>query len=155
MSKKKCFFIGHRDTPAEILPILEKVIEYHILEYGVTEFFVGNYGSFDHMAKKAVISAKKYYPEITLTLVLPYHPAKQPIEISKDFDSTYYPFDKTIPPRVAISRANKSMIDYTDYLIAYVWETASNARNVLEYAEKRAKKGLISVDNIATTLNLC
>ena len=36
-----------------------EAIEQHIVEYGVTEFIVGNYGGFDHMAAKAVIAAKE------------------------------------------------------------------------------------------------
>ena len=63
---KSCFFIGHRETSSEILPALAEAVEQHITEYGVTEFIVGNYGGFDHMAAKAVIAAKERHPGITL-----------------------------------------------------------------------------------------
>jgi len=56
---KSCFFIGHREASTEVLPALLEAVEQHIVEYGVTEFIVGNYGGFDHMAAKAVIAAKK------------------------------------------------------------------------------------------------
>lgn len=49
-------------------------IEDHIVNYGVTEFIVGNYGAFDRLAAKAVIKAKMCNPKITLSLLLPYHP---------------------------------------------------------------------------------
>ena len=52
---KSCFFIGHREASTEVLPTLLEAVEQHIVEYGVTEFIVGNYGGFDHMAAKAVM----------------------------------------------------------------------------------------------------
>ena len=87
---KSCFFIGHRDTPEEILPLLIQTIEKHISEYGVTGFVVGAYGSFDRLAAQAVISLKQHYPQITLSLLLPYHPAERPTETPPGFDNTFY-----------------------------------------------------------------
>lgn len=60
---KSCFFIGHREASSELLPILTQVVEKHISEYGVTEFVVGGYGGFDHLAAKAVISLKNNIPK--------------------------------------------------------------------------------------------
>lgn len=75
---KSCFFIGHREASTEVFPALLKAVEQHIVEYGVTEFIVGNYGGFDHMAAKAVIAAKKQHPGIALSMLIPYHPAERP-----------------------------------------------------------------------------
>lgn len=83
MNNKSCFFIGHREASTEILPALESAIEQHISEYGVTEFIVGGYGGFDRLAASAVIRAKRQHPQITLVLLLPYHPAERPIENRK------------------------------------------------------------------------
>ena len=69
-----CFFIGHREAPDSLLPKLSAEIERHITEYGVTEFVVGRYGRFDSLAAKCVKAAKKRHPEVTLTLLLSYHP---------------------------------------------------------------------------------
>ena len=55
---KSCFFIGHWEASEEIFPELAEAVEQHIVHYGVTEFIVGNYGGFDRMAARAVISAK-------------------------------------------------------------------------------------------------
>jgi len=41
------------------------------------------------------------------------------------------------------------MIDTSDWLIAYVYHGASNSRKLLECAERRKKKGLLQVVNIA------
>ena len=73
-----CFFIGHREAPDSLLPELFTEIERHITEYGVTDFVVGQYGRFDAMAAKCVKVAKKRHSEVTLTLLLPYHPYDRP-----------------------------------------------------------------------------
>lgn len=87
--QKSCFFIGHRETPEEIYPVLCAAVEEHIVRYGVTEFIVGHYGCFDGFAAKAVKTAKQAHPEVELTLLLPYHPAERPIPVPDGFDSTY------------------------------------------------------------------
>lgn len=50
---------------------------------------------------------------------------------------------ENVPRKVAIVRANRYMVDHTDFLIAYAWHPASNARDLLEYAGKREGKGLM------------
>ena len=143
---KSCFFIGHREASCELLPILRRTVEKHISEYGVTEFIVGGYGNFDHLAAKAVISLKQQYPQITLSLLIPYHPAERSIETPLGFDNTYYPPGmEKVPRKLAIVRANQYMVDHVDYLIAYAWHPASNARNLVEYARKRKDRGQVSI----------
>ena len=135
---KSCFFIGHREASSEILPALRATIEQHIVEYGVTEFVVGHYGGFDRIAAKAVIDAKTQHPEITLSLLIPYHPAERPLKLPPGFDNTFYPPDmEKVPRRLAIVRANRYMVDHADYLIAYAWHTGSNARELAEYAQRK------------------
>ena len=150
MIGKSCFFIGHREASQEIVPALEEAIEKHIIEYGVTEFIVGNYGGFDHLAASAVIHAKQRYPQITLALLLPYHPAERPVEKPDGFDNTYYPEGmEKVPRKLAIVRANRYVVDHVDYLIAYAWHPASNARELVEYAQRREERGQITVSNLA------
>ena len=135
---KSCFFIGHREASSEILPALRDAVEQHIVDYSVTEFVVGHYGGFDRMAAKAVIAAKEHHPEITLSMLIPYHPAEQPGELPPGFDNTFYPPGmEYVPRRLAIVRANRYMIDHVDFLIAYVWHPASNAQDLMEYAQKK------------------
>ena len=149
MGGKSCFFIGHREASGEIYPALDAAVEQHILEYGVTEFVVGHYGGFDRFATLAVKKAKRFYPEVKLTLLLPYHPAERPIPILDGFDGTFYPPGmECVPRRVAIVKANRYMVDHVDYLIAYVWHSASNAWELVEYAKRRGKNmTLIKRDN--------
>lgn len=125
---------------------MTEAIEQHIVEYSVMEFIVGNYGGFDHMAAKAVIAAKERHPEITLSLLIPYHPAERPMKPPQGFDNTFYPPGmEKVPRRLAIVRANHYMVNHVDYLIAYAWHPASNARDLLEYAKKREQRSLLSV----------
>lgn len=144
---KSCFFIGHRDAGDKLLPILAETVERHITQHGVTDFYVGHYGRFDSMAAQTVLDAKKRHPAVTLTLLLPYHPADRPI---LTFDNTFYPPGmETVPKRLAIVRANRYMVDHCDHLIAYAWHPASNARGLVEYAKARQKRGVIQVENLA------
>lgn len=153
MSRKSCFLIGHREASEKIHPALYAAIEEHITRYGVTEFMVGRYGSFDSLAAKAVKIAKQSHPEVELTLLLPYHPAERPIPVPDGFDSTYYPPGmENVPRKVAIVRANRYIVDHTDFLIAYAWRPASNARDFLEYARKREGKGFIRVTALPTMI---
>lgn len=146
MEAKSCFFIGHREADNELFPDLRKIVEQHITQYAVQNFIVGSYGGFDRLAAKAVIEAKQQHPQITLSLLLPYHPAERPVESPAGFDATYYPSGmEKVPRRLAILRANHYVVDHVDYLIAYAWRPASNARNLLDYARQRERKGLIAI----------
>ena len=101
-----CFFIGHRETSDSIFPVLVQAVERHITEYGVTEFVVGHYGNFDRLAARAVLKAKEHHPQVTLFLLLPYHPADRPIPAPEGFDGTFYPPGmERVPKRAAIVRA--------------------------------------------------
>lgn len=150
MGGKSCFFIGHREASEEIYPVLYAAVEQHIVEYGVTEFIVGHYGGFDRLVASAVKSAKHLYPNVKLILLLPYHPAERPISTPDGFDSTFYPPGmESVPRKIAIVRANRYVVDHVDYLIAYVWHPASNARELVEYAQKRQQKSGIQITSLA------
>lgn len=139
-----CFFIGHREAPETLMGELTAEVERHIIEYGVTDFVVGRYGRFDSMAAKCVKAAKKRHPEVTLTLLLPYHPYDRPTPTPPGFDGTFYPPGmETVPKRAAIVRANRYIVENSDYLIAYVWHSVGNAWDLVEYAKKREQQGKI------------
>lgn len=149
MTGATCFFIGHRETGDELIPALTAAVERHITEYGVTSFIVGRYGNFDKLAARVVIDAKKRHPEVTLTLLLPYHPFDRPTPTPKGFDGTFYPpGTETVPKRVAIIRANRYMVEHSTHLIAYAWHPASNARALVEHAQIWGRKRKIHVENL-------
>lgn len=147
---KSCFFIGHRDADEQVLSTITEITEALIQREQVGDFYVGNHGKFDRIAAEAVIQLKKQYPHIRLFQVLAYHPADRPITLQNGCDSTYYPDGmEYVPRRYAIARANRIMIEKADYLIAYVWHTASNASKLLAYARRQEQKGNIHVINAA------
>lgn len=149
---KSCFFIGHREADGRLLPTLTEVIRQLVTEEHVRHFYAGGYGGFDRIAGIAVNEVKCQYDGISLNLVLPYHPAERSIEAPLGYDGTYYPEGlEGVPKQYTIVRANKIMVDTCDWLIAYVHHGASNSRNILAYAERREKKGLIRVLNLADT----
>ena len=147
-----CFFIGHRDAKDSLLPELLDEVERHITDCGVTDFVVGRYGRFDGLAAQAVKLAKERHPNIRLTYLRPYHPAERTEKTPAGFDGSFYPPGiERIPKRLAIVRANRYMVEHSDFLIAYVWHPASNAREVVEYAKRRELRGLIKVTLLAGT----
>lgn len=149
-----CFFIGHRDASSSLMPQLESAVKKHITDYGVTDFVVGQYGAFDRMAARAVIEAKKAFPNITLSILLPYHPSEREVHAPEGYDSTFYPPGmEQVPRKLAIVRANKYMVDNSDFLIAYAWHFIGNAGNLVEYARERERRGVIHIENLAKQIH--
>ena len=147
MKTTTCFFIGHRDAPDALRPLLAEAVERHVSEYGVMEFIVGHYGRFDAMAASAVRAAKQLHPEISLVLLLPYYPF--PYE-TDGFDATFYPPDmESVPKPFAIVRANEYVIRTADYLICYDRGQIGKTRDFVELARQRERKGLIHIENLS------
>lgn len=143
MNNKTCFFIGSRHSSGDIREQLVEAIEKHIVEYGVTTFTVGRYGNFDSMVQCTLIETKKLHSEIEIYLLLPYA-LTQKAETPQGFDGTLYPNGlEKVPFRLAIVQANRYMVQNSDYLIAH--PGIGNSRNIVEYAQRREKRGLIKV----------
>jgi hypothetical protein len=141
--------MGHREADERLLPRLELVIDQLITGENVRYFYVGGYGGFDRIAAAAVKRAKQKNPDITLMLVLPYHPAERAVPTPDGFDGSYHPEGlENIPRRYAIVRTNQIMVNTCDWLVCYVRHGASNSRNLLEYARRREEKGLLQIINI-------
>ena len=154
MEEKTCILIGHREAPDSLLSILDAEVERHITAYGVTDFVVGRYGRFDGIAARCVKAAKKRHTEVTLTLLLPYHPYDRPTPTPPGFDGTFYPPGmETVPKRAAIVRANRYMVEHSDYPIAYVRHSVSNAWDFVEYGQKREMQGKISITILPRSQN--
>lgn len=138
-----CFFIGHRDAPEDIYAKLREAVADHITEHGVTDFVVGHYGRFDSMAARAVREEKVRYPEVTLTLLLPYYPYTYDTD---KYDGSFYPPGmEAVPKPYAIVRANQYMLRHSEYLICYCRGYPGNTRALVETALRRQAAGLLSV----------
>ena len=145
-----CFFIGHRNAPEKLRPLLDAAIKRHITEYGVREFVVGHYGRFDYMAAAAVKVAKEQRPDISLVLLLPHYPFPYDTE---GYDSTYYPEGmESVPKPFAIVRANEHMIRAAEYLICYDAGLVGNTGKLVKKALRRQERGEMHVENLAELL---
>ena len=101
------------------------------------------------MAAQTVREAKHRYPWLTLLLLLPYHPAERRFLMPEGFDGVLYPPGvERVPRRLAIIRANQYIVAHTGYLIAHVWYPAGNSRKMLDYAQRREEKGLLTISRI-------
>ncbi len=146
---KRCCFAGHRDI-YDREKVYEKVkseIERLIREKNVTEFWVGNYGSFDGLCRDAVKELKETY-NVTLCLVIPYITDK----IKKNKEDYYKNYDHILmadiplktPYKFRILKCNQYMVENCDFLISYVMYGWGGASKTLEYAKKRNIK-IISI----------
>lgn len=140
-----CIFFGHSDCYGLDEKILESAIEEIILK-GVDTFYVGHQGDFDCMALKALKTLKEKHPNITYMVVLAYIPTYKP-EYDLYHGCSMYPEGLEIgPPRFAIERRNKWLIDCADYCIAYINHSWGGA---YKFA-KRAKRKGIDISNIGS-----
>lgn len=144
-----CFLFGHSDCPDNIIPILIDRIDTFHVEHGIDVFYVGDHGSFDRAAITAIRDAKKRYPQIQAYLLLSYHPAERPVELSEGFDGSFYPPLEGVPRRYAILRANRYMLAHADGIICYV-NHVGNSRDLLELARQRQRRDGIPVENLGT-----
>lgn len=138
---KTCTFIGHRDCPSSVKAILKETIIKLIEEEDVTNFYVGNQGSFDSMVLSVLREIKPEY-NIRYNVVLAYMPVEKKEDDMIDYSETIV-FPEDVPKRFAISARNKWMIKQSDFLVAYVVKDFSNAYKFLEYAKK--KKVVINI----------
>ena len=147
---KSCFFIGYHDAPEYIKPRLVDAVERHITEYGVTEFVVGQHGAFDLMSAGVLVAVKKKHPTITLFMLIAYHPSDRAPMLYEGFDAAYYPPGmESVPRSVAIVRANRAAVQSSDYLICYDPGYVGNTRNLVEFARRHERRGLLRIENLA------
>ena len=137
MEFSKCTFFGHRDAPPGIKSFLRQVIMDLIERQGVKQFYVGNQGSFDAMARSLLAEFEQTHG-ISYEIVLAYLPRQDnPL---CDTDHTLLPDGiETVPPRFAIEYRNKWMIDHSDIVVTYVHRSFGGAAKFKELAEKRNK----------------
>lgn len=150
MQDKTCCFVGHSKVLKDISQALTDAVEQHIIEYGVTDFLVGNYGQFDRMAAATVKKSKVQHPDIRLYLMLPYLPEHgRPLPDMKGYDSVVYPEGmEGVPYKLAIPRLNRIMVKDSDYVIAYVIHSWGGAATTLEQARKRERQGQLAILNL-------
>ncbi len=132
--------MAHPKAAVKILELVSK--------HGVDRFYVGAQGNFDHYVKNALVEVSMLHPNIEFNIVLPQIPRKRELPEWVDLDRTIVPegIEKT-PPRFAVAKVNRWMLERSDYVIGYVTHSFGGASKFLKEAERMGK----TVINLACT----
>ncbi len=136
---KICSFFGHSDAPQSIEGALCKVLIDLIENHSVAKFYVGNNGNFDAVVKRSLKKLKKSYPHISCMVVLAYLPSKKGNTERNEIETIFPEGLEKCPPKFAISRRNRWMVDNSDYIVTYVNRTFGGAAQFKELAERKGK----------------
>ena len=140
---KICCFSGHGKISYtdDVYEKLLNFIENLIINENVSEFWVGNYGSFDALCARAVRALKQKHLLITLNLIIPYVTSsmnKYKQQYQKDYDNILIAdISEKTPKRFQILKCNEYMVDNSDFMICYVAYSFGGAGKVLEYAQRK------------------
>ncbi|MFI3174571.1 MAG: hypothetical protein R3Y53_05120 [Bacillota bacterium] len=147
MKYKVCSFFGHKTILSKVEAELLQHIRHAIETLNVQEFYVGEYGAFDFLAKKCVVECRKEFPHIKLYLALAYMPTKNTL-IGKDYDGSIF-FDglESGPKRFAITKRNRIIAKESDVIICYVEKKSGGAYTAVNHAKNQGKLILNCVDN--------
>ena len=139
--RRICCFAGHSELfeREKIYEKLISVIEELIVNEGVNEFLVGNYGAFDKLCASAVNELKKSHPDIKLYLTIPYLTTEineNPEEYYKRFDGIQLAnIPESTPKKLMIIKCNQFMIDSSSFLVSFVEHSWGGAYRTLQYAQ--------------------
>lgn len=146
MEHRRCCFAGHgqlsygEDVYEKLIEVLKRLVT----EENVTEFFVGNYGSFDRLCARAVRHIKEEFPHIILTLVVPY--LTQEIKKNKDYFNSAFDsilvadMPENTPKAIKILKCNEYMVRKSEFVVAYVKYSFGGAYKTIEFAQRKGKK---------------
>lgn len=132
-----CTFFGHRECPELSKERLYIEIE-KLISQGVYTFYVGNNGQFDAHVRRILRQLQSVYPFIKYAVVLAYLPTET--SANENYTDTLYPEGmEEGPPRFAIERRNKWMLNEADYVICYVRYAWGGAYKFSSLAKRRGK----------------
>ena len=132
-----CTFFGHRDAPESVLPLLREVLQDLIENQGVKQFYVGNQGNFDLMARSLLAEMERTHG-IRYEVVLAYLPMKE--DGLRDDNHTLLPEGiETVPQRFTIDHRNRWMIEHSDIVVTYVTHSIGGAAKFKALAQQKKK----------------
>lgn len=139
---RRCCFAGHSSVyDADISSKIKNAVIPLIEEHGVTDFCVGNYGQFDHYAASVIRELQKEYPQISVSLVIPY--LTKDINEYKELYAKNYnsilmaDIPEGTPRNLKIIKANQYMVDWSAHLVCYINQGCGGAAKTYEYALKK------------------
>ncbi len=133
-----CTFFGHSDCYSLDAFIVQSAIE-ELIQKGVDSFYVGHQGYFDSIVFATLKKLKEAYPHISISVVLAYMPTQKS---DYDFYGSYSIFPEGIeegPPRFAIERRNRWMIERAQYCLCYI---THNWGGAYKFVKRAKNKGL-------------
>lgn len=131
-------FGNHDDIKQKCIAVVREQIA-----AGADSFLVGDYGDFDGLAAAVCLALQKEYPQIEVSLVLPYyrpHIDDYTKQRYSRFDSVVIPPLEDTPYRYRIVKANQYMVDQSDIIIAYVRYDTGGAAKTRKYSHRKGKK---------------
>ena len=148
--KKVCCFAGHSKLyNSDITDYIYKKAEDLIINHQVSEFWIGDYGDFDHYAITAINKLKEKYNIKSVCVVAYYHTldGERGQKINKRFDETMVAnIPEKTPMPLRILKTNEYMIDNSDYLICYIEREWGGAYKTFDYA---ARQNNVKIFNLA------
>ena len=101
-------------------------------------FYVGNQGNYDAMVQRELYKMEKTHG-IQYYIVLAYLPKKDD-PLVKDTHTLFPEGIETVPPRFAINKRNRWMLEHSQYVITYVRNDVGGAARCKQYAERKGKR---------------
>lgn len=135
-----CTFFGHKNANGKINSKLRKTIIDLIENKNVDTFYVGNQGEFDFLVRENLEQLCSIYPQIKYFIVLAYLPKLNDFSNETYHSRTIYPDGlENTPPKFAIVKRNRWMIDKSDYVVTHVEHNLSNASQFKELSKRKGK----------------
>lgn len=128
---------GHRDASNEVLTNLKDSIEFPFNKCGVTEFYVGNNGSFDSMALTALRDAKERYPNNYYGLLLGYRSSGRGSFLKK---IPSIQGDRGRTKAFFILWRKDRMIELSNYVICHASHMPAEPQSLLKTQRKKEKR---------------
>ena len=138
-------FCGHanyterKGDKEAVLLLLERIVG-----DSAVEFFLGEYGNFDHFAYGCAKRFRELHSSAKLIFVTPYlnesYRKNDSSYTERRFDQVIYPPLENVPPRYAILHRNKWIAREADVLIAYITHEYGGAYTMYRHAVRAGKK---------------
>lgn len=111
-----------------------------LIHRGITEFYIGNDGSFNRLATEVLCDLKEQHPAIVRTLLLPCYTPESIRSLAgrtERYDRILSAeVDPTLSVQKQLQRTDEIMIDRSDYLVCAVVNSGVTPR-MLAYAERK------------------
>ena len=133
-------FFGHRNVFRPIYATLKQTVTELIKDAGADYFFVGNEGDFDRLALAVLRELSVVYPHVQYAVVLSRIPNAAQQEYFSPFETLYPETVAASPPRFAIDRRNRWMVEKSDLAVTYVTTSYGGAAKAKAHALRKGKR---------------